>query len=216
LCAESATHGGSRRPAAAWARGLLLLFVALAAAAPLRAQSARAPLESEVQAAYLINFLRYTQWPERSFDSREAPYVIAVVGSEHVAARVRAVAGAAGRVDGRPVEVLWVAGARGSRAAPFDSSQDRENLLQLRRSHLVFFHASAGNIPAQALSDLWGQPVLTVSDVPGFTEAGGMIGLVRRSGSIVFEANPVAIRNSRLILSAKVLKLARITRSALR
>jgi hypothetical protein len=216
LSAEAATRRIARRPGAHWARGLLALLVALAAVAPLRAQSPRAPLESEVQAAYLINFLRYTQWPERSFDSRGAPYVIAVVGSEHVAARVRAVASAAGRVDGRPVEVLWVPGARGSRAAPFDSSQDRENLLQLQRSHLVFFHASAGNIPAQALSDLWGQPVLTVSDVPGFTQSGGMIGLVRRSDSIVFEANPVAIRNSRLMLSAKVLKLARISRSTLR
>ncbi len=58
--------------------------------------------------------------------------------------------------------------------------------------------------------------MLTVSDVPGFAQSGGMLGLVRRSGSIVFEANPVAIRNSRLMLSAKVLKLARITRSALR
>jgi hypothetical protein len=216
LSAEAATRSGPRHAGAHWARAVLALLVALAAVAPLRAQSPRAPLESEVQAAYLINFLRYTQWPERSFDSRAAPYVIAVVGSEHVAARVRAVAGAAGRVDGRPVEVLWVPGARGSRAAPFDSSQDRENLLQLQRSHLVFFHASAGNIPAQALSDLWGRPVLTVSDVPGFTQSGGMLGLVRRSGSIVFEANPVAIRNSRLMLSAKVLKLARITRSTLR
>jgi hypothetical protein len=52
--------------------------------------------------------------------------------------------------------------------------------------------------------------------VPGFTQSGGMIGLVRRSDSIVFEANPVAIRNSRLMLSAKVLKLARISRSTLR
>jgi hypothetical protein len=216
LSAEAATRSGPRHAGAHWARAVLALLVALATVAPLRAQSPRAPLESEVQAAYLINFLRYTQWPERSFDSRAAPYVIAVVGSEHVAARVRAVAGAAGRVDGRPVEVLWVPGARGSRAAPFDSSQDRENLLQLQRSHLVFFHASAGNIPAQALSDLWGRPVLTVSDVPGFTQSGGMLGLVRRSGSIVFEANPVAIRNSRLMLSAKVLKLARITRSTLR
>lgn len=198
------------------ARWLLLFLATLAAVSPLRAQAPRAPLESDVQAAYLLNFLRYTQWPARSFPTRDAPYVIAVVGGEHVATRVRAVAAAAGRVDGRVVEVRWVPGARGSRAAPFDSIQDRENLLQLQRSHLVFFHSSAGNIPDQALSDLWGQPVLTVSDVPGFTRTGGMLGLVRRDGNVVFEANPVAIRNSRLMLSAKVLKLARITRSALR
>jgi hypothetical protein len=85
----------------------------------------------------------------------------------------------------------------------------------LRRSHLVFFHASAGAVPSQALSDLWGQPVLTVSDMPEFTRAGGMIGLVRISGHVAFEANPMAIRNAGLMLSAKVLKLARLTRGPL-
>lgn len=189
----------------------VMVVPALAIAAP-----APAATETQVQAAYLVNFLRFTQWPERSFGSPEAPYVIAVVGDQAVANDVRAVATAAGRLGTRTVEVRWIAAARGSRAAPFDSAQDRENLVQLRRSHLVFFHSSAGAIPSQALSDLWGQPVLTVSDVPDFTRAGGMIGLVSISGRVVFEANPVAIRNSKLILSAKVLKMARVTPSALR
>lgn len=186
-------------------------LAAVPAASPAMAQSARTPSEAQVQAAYLVNFLRYTEWPARSFDSPDAPYVIAVIGDVGVADSVRAVAGAAARINGRTIEVRWIPGARGSRAAPFDSEQDRENLLQLRRSHLVFFHASAGAIPSKALSDLWGQPVLTVSDVPDFTRAGGMIGLVRTSGHIVFQANPVAIRSAHLMLSAKVLKLARLT-----
>jgi hypothetical protein len=200
-----------------------LLLAALFAAvlvAPRTLPDARAqaiaPAEEDVQAAFLLNFLRYTDWPGRSFDGPDAPFVITVVGSEQVAARVRAVVAAAGRVNGRPVEVRWLPGARGSRAAPFDSAQDRENQLQLRRSHLVFFHASAGNVAGQTLSDLWGLPVLTVSDVPDFTRVGGMHGLVRASGRVAFEANPVAIRNSRLLLSAKVLKLARNTGGARR
>jgi hypothetical protein len=177
---------------------------------------ALAPAEEDVQAAFLLNFLRYTDWPAHSFDGPDAPFVITVVGSEQVAARVRAVVGAAGRVHGRPVEVRWLQGARGTRAAPFDSARDREVELQLRRSHLVFFHASAGTVPGQTLSDLWGQPVLTVSDVPDFTRAGGMLGLVRAAGRVAFDANPEAIRNSRLLLSAKVLKLARNTGGARR
>lgn len=195
--------------------GAAVAVVPVPLASPAVAQSARTPSESQVQAAYLVNFLRYTEWPARSFDSPDSPYVIAVVGDAAVADAVRAVASAAARINGRAIEVRWIPGARGSRAAPFDSEQDRENLLQLRRSHLVFFHASAGAIPSQALSDLWGQPVLTVSDVPDFTRAGGMLGLVRTSGHIVFEANPVAIRSARLMLSAKVLKLARLTAGTL-
>jgi hypothetical protein len=216
LRVDAGRRGVRRRAASALAASLLAAALAPAAWAVetqpnYPGANARAPSEDEVSAAFLLNFLRYTDWPPRSFAGPDAPYVIAVVGNESVATRVRAVVAAAGRINGRPVEVRWVSSARGTRAAPFDSAQDRENQSVLRRSHLVFFHSSAGNVPAQALSDLWGQPVLTVSDVPDFTRAGGMLGLVRQAGHIAFEANPVAIRNARLMLSAKVLKLARLT-----
>jgi hypothetical protein len=217
LRVDAGRRGLRRRAASALAAALLCVAASSPAAwaaprlQPSAGPSARPPSEDEVSAAFLLNFLRYTDWPPRSFATADAPYVIAVVGNESVATHVRAVVAAAGRINGRPVEVRWVSSARGTRAAPFDSAQDRENQSLLRRSHLVFFHSSAGNIPAQALSDLWSQPVLTVSDVPDFTRAGGMLGLVRQAGHIAFEANPVAIRNARLMLSAKVLKLARLT-----
>ncbi len=196
--------------------GLLLSLATLgspllAAPAPV---AAPVQTENQMQAEYLVNFLRFTQWPERTFHQPDAPYVIAVIGDKGVADAVRAAATAAGRIGRRSVEVRWIESGRGTRAAPFDSAQDRENLLQLKRSHLVLFHSSAGAVPWQALSDLWGQPVLTVSDVPGFVRSGGMIGLVTGSGHVEFEANPVAIRNARLKLSAKVLKLARTERSS--
>jgi len=213
-----------QRPARAWpgaVLGLLLSGNAAAfglaqAARPAVAQALRAPSETASEAAYLVNFLRYTEWPAHSFDAPDSPLVISVVGDAAVAESVRAVAVTAARIGGRAVEVRWVEGARGSRAAPFDSVQDRANLQQMRRSHMVFFHASAGNIPARALTDLWGLPVLTVSDVPEFTRAGGMLGLVRTAGQLAFEANPVAIRNSHLLLSAKVLKMARRTQGSAR
>jgi hypothetical protein len=190
-------------------RGALLL-ACLACIAPALAQdSLRAPGEVEVEAAYLVNFLRYTQWPAGSFATPASPYILTVVGSEAAAASVRAVAGAAGSIEGHPIEVRRLAVARGSRAAPFDSALDEEARAQLRGSHLVFFHRSAGKVHPQALTDLAGKPVLTVSDTEAFARQGGMLGLVRSERRIVFQANTSAIRNSGLLVSAKVLKLAR-------
>jgi hypothetical protein len=79
----------------------------------------------------------------------------------------------------------------------------------------VFFHRSAGRVHPQVLSDLARLPVLTVSDTDAFIANGGMLGLVRLDRRIVFEANPGAIRNAGLMVSAKVLKLARPTARAL-
>lgn len=170
--------------------------------------------EADVEAAYMVNFLRYTQWPERSFASAQSPYVISVIGPKAVADRVRDVAFAAGRIGGRTIEVHSIPFQRGSVEAPLQSERDRLSLAKIRGSHLVFFHSDASPLHPQALADLWGHPVLTVSNAPGFTDAGGMLGLFRSSGHIVFEANPGSIRNSGLLVSAKVLKLARVAARA--
>jgi len=52
--------------------------------------------------------------------------------------------------------------------------------------------------------------VLTVSDNEDFTSQGGMLGLLRSDSRILFQANTSAIRNAGLLVSAKVLKLARV------
>ena len=190
----------------------MLALVAVAFTSVALAQGTRTPSATDVEAAYLVNFLRYTQWPARSFEGPGAPYVVTVVGPASVAERVRAVAAAAGSVEGRAIDVRHLRWQRGSQQAPLDSERDREAAEQLRRSHLVFFHADAGRPHARVLADLWGQPVLTVGNARGFTDRGGMLGLVRSGGSIVFEANPGAIRNANLTVSAKDLKLARTER----
>ena len=177
---------------------LLLLVAGWPACAQ---QPIRAP---EVEAAYLVNFLRYTEWPQHTFASAQAPYVVTVIGSEPEAQSVRAVAQAAGLINGRSIEVRQVPKVRDP-----DHAKNKQNMETLRSSHLVFFHASAGNVSQQDLAPLAGQPVLTVSDVPGFAADGGMLGLLTSAGHIVFEANPDVIRQSGLLVSAKVLKLAR-------
>ena len=200
-----------RRPSRGW-RGLgwaaLLLCLSLGTAASATAEQ-RAPRQIDVEAAYLVNFLRYTQWPERHAPTPGAPIRVTVVGPPEVADRVRAVAAAAGPIDGHAIEVRNLSAPRGSLAAPLDSERDREAARMLRESHLVFFIDSAAYLHPRVLADLYGQPVLTVGNREGFARRGGMLGLTRRGGNIVFEANPGAIRNAGLVVSAKVLKLAR-------
>ena len=176
---------------------------------PVPAARTRTPGEIEIEAAYLVNFLRYTQWPASSFQGPASPYVVTVVGSQQAADGVRAVANAAAGIAGRGIEVRWLPQGRGSREAPFDSPQDMEARTRLRGSHLVFFHRSSGRVHPQVLTDLAAWPVLTVSDNEDFTSQGGMLGLVRSNQRIVFQANTSAIRSAGLLVSAKVLKLAR-------
>lgn len=157
-----------------------------------------------VEAAYLVNFLRYTDWPAPA--RADAPLVISVVGADRVSETVAAVAAVAGPVHGRSIVVRDVA-YRWQRTGA--SPARLQALEQLRGSHLVFIDASAGRSAPRVVQDLVGHPVLTVSNVAGFVDAGGMIELIRQGRNIVFAANPGAVSAAGVALSARVLTLAR-------
>ena len=205
---ERARPRGSMR--GAWRRWAAALALVAGLACPATAQETSVALETDVEAAFLVNFLRYTDWPpERALPPAE-PLVITVVGHEAMAAALERLADVVPPVRGHPIHVQQLEFPEGADATVRASLSDR-----LRRSHLVFVHDSREPVDA-ILGDLSGQPVLTVSDQPGFVAGGGMLGLRRLGGRIVFEANPGAIRNARLVVSAKVLKLARIVEGTVR
>jgi len=203
LAAERALAG--KRDGRTFRGALFALFALLGSVA--QADPARPPSVREVQieAAFLVNFVRYTDWPARELPP-PAPYVVTVIGTDDVAATMGAVFAAAGPIDGRRIEmrhVEWPGNA--------SSRSWREDLAaRLRGSQLVFVQAGAGDAAADVVDVLRGLPILTVSDADGFVAAGGMLGIVRNGTHLGFEANPASIRDAGLQVSAKVLKLAAI------
>jgi hypothetical protein len=53
-----------------------------------------------------------------------------------------------------------------------------------------------------------GQPVLTVADMPGFAQAGGILDLITIDDRLRFNVNTTAAERAGLKLSAKLLRLA--------
>lgn len=196
------------RPAWRRARAALAALLVCAGIAPAGTVAAEAPSgsqrELQLEAAFLVNFVRYTEWPPRRFASADAPYVALVVGSERDAALVAAVADAAGSIGGRRIVVY--------RAEPAALGRAATARRLLRSSHVVFVRDGAGLSAGRLRALLDGAPVLTVGDAPGFAGDGGMFGLVRVDRHLAFEADPGAIRACGLAVSAKVLKLARAPR----
>ncbi|MBI4458756.1 MAG: YfiR family protein, partial [Acidobacteria bacterium] len=65
---------------------------------------------------------------------------------------------------------------------------------------------------AQILSGLRGSSVLTVSEVPGFTDAGGMIEFTIDEGKVRFYINAAIAETSGLRLSSRLLRVAMAVR----
>jgi hypothetical protein len=158
---------------------------------------------ARVKAAYVLNFIRYSQWPDDAFEGPDSPIVVTAVG-ECEGANVLA-------------EVIRRSPPTGNRQImlehapyPFDDADRKEFYRSLDQSHLVYVCSTGPEPIAAILEHLNGSKTLTVGDTPDFVESGGMIGFVLEQDRILFQANPKAIQKSRVTISAKVLKLAKI------
>ncbi len=147
---------------------------------------------AEVKAAFVLNFLRYTTWPERAFPDPQAAMVVGLVGRGEFSDAVETAL--KGRVaQGRPLTVR-----RLSERSPLDPPP------QL----IVFDGGAAARLPGMLLA-IGDAPVATVGDVPGFCARGGLFNLFLEDEHVRFEVNTDAADGRGLRLSSSLLRLAR-------
>ena len=159
--------------------------------APLFVAAQPTPLsEQQLRAAYVLNFIRYTDWPERAFHAPNAPLVVCTLGDHQGSA---ALAGIAGKtIRGHTVQLRPVASAD-----------------EARICHVLFVSETEARRFVGTLRALQHLPILTVSEADSFVDAGGMIGLVHIDNRLQFEVNLDGVQQAQLKASSQLLRLAR-------
>ena len=170
---------------------LTLMFSTRLIAAP-EAQAQEALSEYQVKAAYLFNFLKFVEWPDESFADPLAPIVMGVVGENPFGTALPQV------ITGKTVQ------GRDLVIRVYRTGED------LRAAHILFISASERKKLPVILSGLRGSSVLTVGDMRGFLEAGGMIEFLNENDRVRFAINLTATAQARLKMSSKLLSLARV------
>ncbi len=147
--------------------------------------------EYQVKAAFLFNFTKFVEWPDGSFEDAQAPIVVGIIGDDPFGDDLgRIIAGQ--KVQGRSLVIR------------------RERWGDdLRRCHVLFVSASEHEHTSRILGGVQSAGVLTVSDMEGFAEAGGVIEFVIERNRVRFIVNLDAANQSKLRVSAKLLALAR-------
>ena len=185
--------------------GLAVLF-ALGSGWPVLARTAAAD-EVAVHAAYVVNFLQYAEWPQRSADE-DGSLVLLVVGPGDVAEVVREMSRAAGSRAGRDIRVRTA-------RLPEDQEQRHEVLeRRMRGVHAVFVASNQPAVAESVIRIARGRPVLTIGVGTHFVEAGGMLALIREGAHVAFSSNLQAILASPVVVSSKVLKISRPLRGS--
>lgn len=146
--------------------------------------------EDQVKATYLYNFIQFVEWPQDVW-AQGREFQLCVLGGDRLGAALDAFNGE--RVDGRTIQVRRL--ATPAEAAPM-------------RCKLLFVARGAGD-SAALLAQLPAHGVLTVGETPNFTHAGGMINLYEVRGRVHFSINDRAARRAGLIVSSRLLQLAR-------
>lgn len=167
-------------------RKILLGVLALVAGA-LAAQAQAPPLEYQVKASYLYNFVRFITWPEDVF-ARDNHFNLCVVGAERFGGALDAIPGE--RVEGREIAIRRIKDVTQARSA---------------RCHLLFIAADGQGMRPDTAG---ARGMLTVGETPGFLEQGGVINLIDAHGRIRFEINQQAARDAGLTISSRLLSLA--------
>ncbi|MBK5964314.1 hypothetical protein CCR95_09500 [Thiocystis minor] len=164
--------------------GLLLAW--LATLAPALAQVE----EAELSAAYLYNFSKFVHWPAAALSDSSKALVLCVYGRSGSAGE------AIGALDGKFAQGHRIRVERHARGDALNDCQ------------IVYVSDSERPYLSPLLRALANQPALTVSDIPGFVSAGGMIGLVMVDSRLRFEINRQSAEAAGLSISSQVLKLA--------
>jgi hypothetical protein len=183
----------------------LIVLVALAARGVARAEAVDTEKVAKIKAAYVLNFVRFSEWPPEAFEQEDSPIRVALVAAPGVEAYLP-----------RLVEDVTIGKRKVvvDAVAPPGLGDDaaRRFVERLQTYHVVYVGARARDQQRRVLESLAESHALLVGDTPRFAEGGGMLGLVLEEDRVIFEANPDAIRRSRVTVSSKVLKLARIVK----
>ncbi len=162
--------------------------------APAPAQDAP-PTESQVKAAFLVNFPKYVTWPAEVFAQSNSPITIAVLGDDAVASVVAEMIKDKA-VDGHPLVLKRAAGPE-----------------EIGADCLIVFVAAASRESAPAvLRKLRKTSVLTVGESDGFFDHGGIINLTHRGKKIRLEVSLTAARVARLKISSQLLSVADVVK----
>ena len=147
--------------------------------------------EYDVKAAFLLNFVKFVDWSDRMRGDTDKELILGIAGEDRFGNALNLIRGA--KVKNRTLVIKNVVDSNSLINCDilFISSSEKDRLPTLMA----------------ALKDL---PILTVSEIEGFAQRGGIINFITVGKKIRFEINPDAAKQVGIHISSQLLQLARI------
>ena len=150
--------------------------------------------EYQIKAAYVYNFINYIEWPADALPPAGGTLTIGVLGEDPFGPALDPLNGK--QIKGRTLAVKQIS-----------------SLKDVNQCQIVFISPSEKERLPEILARLKDARVLTISEIEGFAERGGIINFILERNKVRFEVNPDAARRTGLTVSSELLKLAKLVKS---
>jgi len=170
----------------------LVLWVWAALPPPAPAQTRKPQTPFEIRACFLVNFALYTEWPKEAFTDPQAPFVFGILGRDDF---------------GKDIDIVRDNVLRGRKLVV----KHYVSVKEVEGCHLLYISASEESRVTEILQHLSNSSVLTVGEMEGFLERGGMLNFIVKKttrpgyGTLGYEVNPTAAEKARLRINSQLL-----------
>jgi YfiR/HmsC-like len=150
--------------------------------------------EYQVKAVFLFNLTHFVTWPQNSFKSPDAPFIIGIFGPDPFNASLDQVLQGE-RYGSHPIVLKRLTSM---------------TALAKTTCHLLYIAAAALPRWPEIRHALRRAPVLTVADTPTFCRQSGLVSLLTEQAHIRVAINLAEARQRQLEVSSKLLSVASI------
>ncbi len=150
------------------------------------------PIDKQsVLTALTLNVAQFTQWPDHIFNKTEPILNLCVFGDNVVHQSFESMDRKV--INNKTVHII-----------------NLSRLRKLNRCQLLYISKLKGNQLNSLLTELKQKPILTIGENMEFLKAGGMVALEKINGKIQLTINLAMIKQAELVISSRLLKLAKI------
>jgi hypothetical protein len=164
--------------------------------------------EYQVKAAFLYNFLQFVDWPEEKLADSNEPIIIGIIGNDPFGNAFEPVKNK--KVKGRNVVIKRFNSLEElKKSAEKNKPESGQETDTLTKCHLLFICSSEQKNLKEIIDVVKDKSILTVGEVEGFLENGGIIYWFVEDKKIRFEINTAAAERAKLKIRSNLLRLAK-------
>ena len=153
--------------------------------------------EYQLKAVFVYNFTKgFITWPKTVFSNEHSPLRICVLGEDPFGPTIDEVVKGQTTRENRTLIV-----------------ERLENTSHLGGCQIVFVSRSEQSQVKEMLTEIKHSPILTISDIEGFAQQGGMIEFFMLQDKVKLAINSCILENSGLKANANLLNLSKLIRT---